>query len=87
LVHEDEFQDEHRIYEDIIKNQEAVESDEETILNISKSLSQESDMKDLFLPLMLYFYGVENKTKINMQNFTHYQLAAYAALNGFTTIN
>lgn len=87
LVHEDEFQDEHRIYEDIIKNQEAVETDEETIIALAKSLSPDSDMKDLFLPIMLYFYGVENKTKINPTNFTHYQLAAYAALNGFTTIN
>lgn len=87
LVHEDEFQDEHRIYEDIIKHQEAVESDEETILKISESLSADSDMKDLFLPLMLYFYGVENKTKIDLSHFTHFQLAAYAALNGFTTIN
>jgi len=87
LVHEDEFQDEHLIYEDIIKNQEAIETDEETIVNISKSLSNESDMKELFLPLMLYFYGMENKTKINLKHFNHYQLAAYAALNGFTTIN
>jgi hypothetical protein len=87
LVHEDEFQDEHRIYEDIIKNQEAIETDEETILALSKNLSPDSDMKDLFLPIMLYFYGVENKIKINPQNFSHYQLAAYAGLNGFTTIN
>ncbi len=87
LVHEDEFQDEHRIYEDIIKHQEAIETDEENIVEISKTLSPDSDMNELFLPLMLYFYGVENKTKIGLQHFTHYQLAAYAALNGFTTIN
>ncbi len=87
LVHEDEFQDEHRIYEDIIKHQESVETDEETIYQLSQNLSPDSDMKDLFLPLMLYFYGVENKTKVSLQHFTHYQLAAYAALNGFTTIN
>ena len=87
LVHEDEFQDEHRIYEDIIKHQDAMETDEETIITLAKNLSPDSDMKELFLPLMLYFYGVENKIKINLQNFSHYQLAAYAALNGFTTIN
>jgi hypothetical protein len=87
LVHEDEFQDEHRIYEDIIKHQDAIDTDEEAILNISKELSNDSDMKELFLPLMLYFYGLEHKTKIDLSTFTHYQLAAYAALNGFTTIN
>jgi hypothetical protein len=87
LVHEDEFQDEHRIYEDIIKHQDVIEGDEDTILAISKTLEPDSDMKDLFLPLMLYFYGVENKTKISLKHFNHYQLAAYAALNGFTTIN
>jgi hypothetical protein len=87
LVHEDEFQDEHRIYEDIIKQQEIVETDENNIVALSKTLSPESEMKDLFLPIMLYFYGVENKKKVNLNHFTHYQLAAYAALNGFTTIN
>ena len=87
LVHEDEFQDEHRIYEDIIKHQDAIDTDEEAILNISKELSNDSDMKELFLPLMLYFYGLEHKTKIDLSTFTNYQLAAYAALNGFTTIN
>ncbi|MCX6188858.1 MAG: hypothetical protein NTW54_04535 [Bacteroidetes bacterium] len=87
LVHEDEFQDEHRIYEDIITHQDLIESDEETILAISQNLSPDSDMKELFLPLMLYFYGVENKAKVDLKHFTHYQLAAYTALSGFTTIN
>ncbi len=87
LVHEDDFQDEHRIYEDIIKNQEAIETDEATIAAIATALPADSEMKELFLPIMLYFYGVEHHTKVNLSGFDHYQLAAYAALNGFTTIN
>lgn len=87
LVHEDDFQDEHRIYEDIIKNQEAIETDEATIAAIAAALPADSEMKELFLPIMLYFYGVEHNTKVDLSGFDHYQLAAFAALNGFTTIN
>ncbi|TAH03271.1 MAG: hypothetical protein EAZ15_03455 [Sphingobacteriales bacterium] len=55
LVEEDEFQDEHRIYEDIIANQILMESGLEEIAKVSKNLSEESDMKELFYPLMAFF--------------------------------
>jgi len=55
LVEEDEFQDEHRIYEDIIANQILMESGLEEIAKVSKNLSDESDMKELFYPLMTFF--------------------------------
>jgi hypothetical protein len=55
LVEEDEFQDEHRIYEDIIANQILMESGLEEIAKVSKNLSDESDMKELFYPLMAFF--------------------------------
>lgn len=55
LVEEDEFQDEHRIYEDIIAHQILMESGLEEIAKVSKNLSEESDMKELFYPLMAFF--------------------------------
>ncbi len=55
LVEEDEFQDEHRIYEDIIANQILMESGLEEIAKVSKNLSEESDMKELFYPVMAFF--------------------------------
>ncbi|MFC5283967.1 hypothetical protein [Pedobacter alpinus] len=57
LVEEDEFQDEHRIYEDIIANQILMESDMKEIAKVSKNLSDESEIKDIFYPVMAYFYN------------------------------
>jgi hypothetical protein len=59
LVDEDEFQDEHRIYEDIIANQILMESNLEEIARVSKTLDVESEIRDIFYPLMAYFYDTE----------------------------
>ena len=59
LVEEDEFQDEHRIYEDIIANQILMESNLEEIARVSKNLSEESEIRDLFYPVMAYFYDTD----------------------------
>ena len=59
LVEEDEFQDEHRIYEDIIAHQILMESDITEIARVSKSLSEDSEIKDIFYPLMAFFYNTE----------------------------
>lgn len=59
LVEEDEFQDEHRIYEDIIANQILMESNLEEIARVSKTLDPESEIRDIFYPLMAYFYDTE----------------------------
>ncbi len=55
LVEEDEFQDEHRIYEDIIANQILVESSLEEISRVSKNISEFSEIKELFYPIMGFF--------------------------------
>jgi hypothetical protein len=57
LVDEDEFQDEHRIYEDIIANQILMESSLEEIARVSKKLDPESEIRDLFYPMMAFFYN------------------------------
>lgn len=59
LVEEDEFQDEHRIYEDIIANQMLMESNLEEIARVSKDLPEDSEIRDIFYPLMAYFYDTE----------------------------
>ena len=59
LVEEDEFQDEHRIYEDIIANQILMESNLEEIARVSKSLDPQSEIRDIFYPLMAYFYDTD----------------------------
>ncbi len=68
LVEEDEFQDEHRIYEDIIANQILMETGLDEIAKVSKNLSDESDMKELFYPLMAFFLN-PNPDKETFTNF------------------
>jgi hypothetical protein len=59
LVDEDEFQDEHRIYEDVISNQILMESSLEEIARVSKSLDVESEIRDIFYPLMAFFFDTD----------------------------
>ena len=68
LVEEDEFQDEHRIYEDVIANQILMESSLEEIARVSKSLDPESEIRDLFYPLMAFFYNT-NPTAEDLKEF------------------
>ncbi|HCN83341.1 MAG TPA: hypothetical protein DIT07_06925 [Sphingobacteriaceae bacterium] len=59
LVDDDEFQDEHRIYEDVIANQILVESSFEEIANVANKLPESSEIKDLFYPMVSFFYEPE----------------------------
>ncbi len=59
LVEEDEFQDEHRIYEEVIANQMLMESSIEEIARVSKSLDEESEIREIFYPMMAFFYDTQ----------------------------
>ncbi|MBC7653454.1 MAG: hypothetical protein H7098_03150 [Oligoflexus sp.] len=59
LVEEDEFQDEHRIYEEVIANQMLMESNIEEIARVSKSLDEESEIREIFYPMMAFFYDTQ----------------------------
>jgi hypothetical protein len=56
LVDEDEFQDEHHIYEDVIANQALTESSYEEIAKTAAAIDGDSELKDLFYPMMSFFY-------------------------------
>lgn len=75
LVEEDEFQDEHRIYEDIIANQILMEAGIEEIAIASDQLDEESELKDLFYPIMAFFYQPE-PSKEDMETFEKYSVDA-----------
>ena len=47
LVDEDEFQDEHRIYEDVIANQILVDSSYEEIAKVAGNLPEFAELKEL----------------------------------------
>ncbi len=59
LVEEDEFQDEHRIYEDVIAHQILMESSLEEIARVSNNLDPESEMREIFYPLMAFFFDTK----------------------------
>ncbi len=68
LVDEDEFQDEHRIYEDLITHQEITEENLDTILHIGKEVSERSEIKELFTPIVLFFKEPDAKTLTKEQH-------------------
>jgi len=55
LVDEDEFQDEYSIYEPVIANQILMESPVAEIANVAADLPDDSELKELFYPLMCFF--------------------------------
>ncbi|SOD14118.1 hypothetical protein [Pedobacter xixiisoli] len=55
LVDEDEFQDEFHIYEDLITNQQLVETSIQEICENAKILNLAEEMQELFVPFMAFF--------------------------------
>lgn len=55
LVDEDEFQDEYTIYEPVIANQILMESHVAEIASVAADLPDDSELKELFYPLMCFF--------------------------------
>lgn len=62
LVDEDEFQDEHRIYEELIANQELVEEELDIIVEVGKRIPEDLEIKELFVPTILFFQDPEVKS-------------------------
>ncbi|RYY33130.1 MAG: hypothetical protein EOP46_17295 [Sphingobacteriaceae bacterium] len=58
LVDEDEFQDEYRIYEPIIANQILMESPLAEINKVAGKIAEDSELKELFYPVMAYFHDI-----------------------------
>jgi hypothetical protein len=59
LVDEDEFQDEYRIYEPVIANQILIESPVAEISKVAQSLPDDSELKELFYPMMCFFQNID----------------------------
>jgi hypothetical protein len=68
LVDEDEFQDEYRIYEDVIANQALVDGSLADLAEAAKKLPEDAELKELFYP-MLAFFREQHPDK---QAFEHY---------------
>lgn len=84
LVDEDEFQDEHRIYEELIANQELVEENIGSITEVAKRLPDELEIRELFVPLLLFFK--ETGAKVPAKEFiSKLTKAEHALLAGMLT--
>jgi len=59
LVDEDEFQDEYRIYEPVIANQILIESPVSEISKVAEQLPEDSELKELFYPIMCFFQDTD----------------------------
>lgn len=59
LVDEDEFQDEYYIYEPVIENQILIESPVEEIARVAEELPEDTEIAELFYPMMCFFQNPE----------------------------
>jgi enoyl reductase-like protein len=65
LVDEDEFQDEHRIYESLIEHNELVDEDMGNIRAVADELPESSEIKELFVPIVLFFQHADSNAISN----------------------
>lgn len=59
LVDEDEFQDEYSIYEPVIAHQALIDSPVEEIGSAAAGLPEDSELKELFYPMMCFFQNID----------------------------
>ncbi len=60
LVNDDEFQDEHRIYEPVIANQQLVESTPGEVNKVADTLTDDDELQELFYPMMCFFQNIQS---------------------------
>lgn len=74
LVDEDEFQDEHRIYEEVIANQILIDSSLDEVARVAKGLPEFSELKELFYPMMAFFRNT-NPDEEELSRFNTYSVS------------
>jgi hypothetical protein len=92
LVEEDEFQDEFHIYEDLISNQQLVESSVEDICSHAGMIELGEEMEELFVPFMVFFHQPKPDDKIIMEleefsNNKAFDVAVYTLIANFNINN
>lgn len=88
LVEEDEFQDEFHIYEDLISNQNLVESSIEDICSHVGMIEIGEEMEDLFIPFMAFFHQPKENEQVlkDLQEFSpnkSFDVAVYSLIANF----
>lgn len=88
LVEEDEFQDEFHIYEDLISNQNLVESSVEDICSHVGMIEIGEEMEDLFIPFMAFFHQPKESEQVikDLQEYSpnkEFDVAVYTLIANF----
>lgn len=92
LVDEDEFQDEYRIYEEVIANQILVESDLKEVARVSAEIPDNSELKELFYPMIGFFRDTnpndeDFKTFVKHSANPEFDSAVYSLLITYNSLN
>jgi hypothetical protein len=92
LVEEDEFQDEFHIYEDLISNQQLVESSVEDICSHAGMIELGEEMEELFVPFMVFFHQPKPDAEIvkeleEFSNNKEFDVAVYSLIANFNLNN
>ena len=88
LVEEDEFQDEFHIYEDLISNQNLVESSVEDICSHAGMIDMSEEMEELFVPFMVFFHQPTSSTQVikELEEYStnkEFDIAVYTLIANF----
>jgi len=92
LVDEDEFQDEHRIYEEVIANQILLESDLNELARVTAEIPEDSELKELFFPMIGFFRDTDPSEKdfndfVNHSANPDFDSAVYSLLISYNSQN
>lgn len=88
LVEEDEFQDEFHIYEDLISNQQLVESSVEDICSHAGMIDLGEEMEELFVPFMVFFHQPKANEEVisDLETYSankEFDIAVYSLIAAF----
>jgi len=88
LVEEDEFQDEFHIYEDLISNQQLVDSSVEDICSHAGMIELAEEMEELFVPFMVFFHQPKANDEVIGELKTYsankeFDIAVYSLITAF----
>lgn len=83
LIDEDEFQDELKIYESFIKHENLLEADIETLREIQNGIKDDNPIKELFVPMVLFFQAAEEIELDEASALTPFEDAVYHSVLAF----
>jgi hypothetical protein len=84
LVDTDEFQDEYKIYEELIRNTELMEAELSSVKQIQSAMKEDAELKDIFTPLVLFFQNPYNELPPPAEsNLSAYEASVLNCLWGY----